>query len=367
MNPPARMVLTISLSILAGITTAVAGQAAAPASAPAAERTNTIAAQTRAPGPRIDFARETCDFGRVYEGEIMTCEFQFTNPGDQTLKILAVKPSCGCTQARPYDSEVAPGASGRIPIRLDTEGIRGDFQRAIRISTNAPGREKITLMLKGRSEPPLEVVPPQVVFGILTPAGPPAQSSVRIINHRMQPLKFTKVASEDAAFIPELAERQPGREFELIVKTRPELPPGAYRSWIRMEAGGKEGGELWIPVSAYMPATVEIRPRQIVLPAHPLPKVLTRTLLLEYSGPGNLPVPRVGTNHADIQVRVKKLSGQSFQIAVRFPRGFLALPAEAPAVTIETPEPSPGVYKIPVVSGSEGQGQHDSAAHSGGG
>src|SRR5262245_52080705 len=81
----------------------------------------TVKAQTPVPAPpptggaatpRISFAKESFDFGKINSGDIVKHDFVFTNMGNAVLEITEVRPSCGCTTAGTWDKRVEPGKTG---------------------------------------------------------------------------------------------------------------------------------------------------------------------------------------------------------------------------------------------------------------
>jgi len=83
------------------------------------------------------FVEETHDFGKVPEGDSVAYEFQFTNVGDQPLKISNVQPSCGCTVPKWPAEAIQPGATGRILAKYATKGRVGAFTKYLTISSDA--------------------------------------------------------------------------------------------------------------------------------------------------------------------------------------------------------------------------------------
>ncbi len=83
------------------------------------------------------FVEETHDFGKVPEGDSIAYEFQFTNVGDQPIKISNVQPSCGCTVPKWPAEAIQPGATGRILAKYATRGRVGAFTKYLTISSDA--------------------------------------------------------------------------------------------------------------------------------------------------------------------------------------------------------------------------------------
>lgn len=86
----------------------------------------------------IVFSEETHNFGIVKEGQQLDFSFQFTNKGDDTLKILNVTAKCGCTAATPDKKEFLMGESGNIKVLFNTQGRQGKQEKDIRVTTNDP-------------------------------------------------------------------------------------------------------------------------------------------------------------------------------------------------------------------------------------
>ena len=82
--------------------------------------TNNISAQIEK-GAKIEFNKETHDYGNIkYDGDPY-CTFDFKNTGDEPLIISNAKGSCGCTVPEWPKEPIAPGAKGTIRVKYDTK------------------------------------------------------------------------------------------------------------------------------------------------------------------------------------------------------------------------------------------------------
>ncbi|HMO38239.1 MAG TPA: DUF1573 domain-containing protein [Saprospiraceae bacterium] len=99
-----------------------------PASASGGEDTSQLA--------KITFVEELHDFGEVYEGDIVVHAFRFTNTGKTPLLISEARSSCGCTVPEWPQSPIAPGESGEIRARFDSNGRTGQQQKTITVLAN---------------------------------------------------------------------------------------------------------------------------------------------------------------------------------------------------------------------------------------
>jgi hypothetical protein len=93
-------------------------------------------AQTIEKGAKIEFAKETHDYGTVKYGDDGSCQFEFKNTGDEPLIISNAKGSCGCTVPEWPKEPIAPGAKGVIKVKYDTKRP-GAINKSVTITSNA--------------------------------------------------------------------------------------------------------------------------------------------------------------------------------------------------------------------------------------
>ncbi len=105
-------------------------------------------------GPKIKFQKEVWDFGRVKQGEVLTCVFVFKNEGDETLQIRNVRTSCGCAAALASDQEIPPGRTGEIKTTFDTRGYAGRVSKLVFVESNDPSQPTKQLTLSADIETP---------------------------------------------------------------------------------------------------------------------------------------------------------------------------------------------------------------------
>jgi len=96
----------------------------------------------------ISFDKETHDFGIIPQGTPATYTFIVTNKGKAPLIIANAAASCGCTTPEWTKEAIKPGGKGFIKATYNAATV-GPFMKTITVSTNASGRESVTLTLKG--------------------------------------------------------------------------------------------------------------------------------------------------------------------------------------------------------------------------
>lgn len=103
-----------------------------------------------AEGPGIQFETTTHDFGNINEDDNpVSCEFEFTNTGDEPLIIVSANASCGCTKPEFPKKPINPGKSGKIKVTYNQKGRPGEFNKSIRVRTNASRPKSISLKISG--------------------------------------------------------------------------------------------------------------------------------------------------------------------------------------------------------------------------
>jgi hypothetical protein len=99
----------------------------------------------------IRFENAMIDFGTITKGSDGNRIFKFTNTGTVALEIQKVASSCGCTIPKKPQAPIAPGETGEIQVRYDTNRM-GPFRKTITVNSNAVETPVIALKIKGTVE-----------------------------------------------------------------------------------------------------------------------------------------------------------------------------------------------------------------------
>lgn len=110
-------------------------------------------------GPKIEFTKETHDYGTVKYGADGTCTFEFKNTGNEALVISNAKGSCGCTVPEWPKEPIAPGAKGTITVKYDTKRP-GAINKSVTITSNAVNEPTKVIRIKGNVLPAPEGTAP---------------------------------------------------------------------------------------------------------------------------------------------------------------------------------------------------------------
>ena len=101
-------------------------------------------------GAAISFRETKVDFGNIHAKDgTVTAIYRFENTGTEPLVIVTVtNGGCGCTVPSYPKAPIAPGESGEIKITFDPSGRRGEFNREVRVRTNA-SKKRMALKFSG--------------------------------------------------------------------------------------------------------------------------------------------------------------------------------------------------------------------------
>lgn len=101
---------------------------------------------------RIVFEEANYNFGEVTEGQIVEHRFKFKNTGKVPLNILRARSSCGCTVPEWPKELIAPGETGEIKAKFNTEGKPEKQKKLIFVTANTYPNE-ISVSLEGFVKP----------------------------------------------------------------------------------------------------------------------------------------------------------------------------------------------------------------------
>jgi len=174
------------------------------------------AAKPNGDGPQIKFSETLFDFGRIKSSEPVRHEYIVTNTGNAVLDIMTVQPGCpGCTTALPWDRQVQPGKTGKIPIQFNPLGFSGPVSKSVTVSCNDPAQPSHILQFKANIWQPIDVQPSYLYFMPAEGEETNETKVVRIVSNLDEPLTLGPPQCDNPAFKLELKTLQISKEFAL--------------------------------------------------------------------------------------------------------------------------------------------------------
>ncbi len=301
--------------------------------------------------PKMVVPAPTHDFGQVWASADKDIKHSFTikNEGDGLLKILSVKPACGCTAAGDHPDRLKPGESGEFPFKLKTETLAhakdGKFSKAVTVTTNDPEQPTFKLMLEGTAK--FHVSAPSLVsFGTLK-ADVDTERTETITNNTDKPLKLTlpeTSVTPESPFKYELVEKEEGKVYELKVRTVPPLQEGRINSELLIQTNVEEQKELKIRMALNVPPRLLVRPSLVVYD----PRRLTRPVTLANNGSTSVKVIGATTDDPALDVEIEEMdAGKNYTIKVTFPENYES-PKTDRKLVIKTDDPEKPEIEVPI-------------------
>ena len=307
------------------------------------------AAAAKVPGPRIQFATPTYDFGQAKAGDMVKHEFIFTNTGNQLLVVSDVRPGCGCTTTGSWDRQVEPGKTGKIPIQFNSANFGGTVMKPVTVTCNDPTQPTVTLQIKGTVSKPIDVNPMYAMFNVTSDAQTNETKVVRIVNNLPEPLTVSDLTCTNKFFKAELKTVRPGKEFEVHVTTVPPFNSGTAQAQVTLKTSSPQMPVITINAFAMVQQAVLVMPSQITLAPGPLPAATRSSVTIRNNAVAALTLsePRLSVDGVDVQMKELQ-PGRMFNLTVNFPSGFQVPPGQKVELTVKSSHPSFPLIKVPV-------------------
>jgi len=339
----------VSLLIVAGTFGSIASclaQAEAP-SPPSGTKSAAGAPETS--GPKIEFAIQVFDFGKVSAGELVRHDFVFTNTGRALLEITDVRPGCGCTTAGTWDRRVKPGQTGVIPLQFNSANFNGKVTKSATVTCNDRGKSNLVLQITGTVWKPIEITPTMAMFKVSDELQTNETKVVRIVSNLDEPITLSDLQCTNQAFQAELKTVKPGKEFELHITAVTPFTARSINTLVSLKTSSPRVPAINVGAYLTVEQAVVVTPNQITLPAGPLAASLNRAIMIRNNGTNSLALSDASVNIPGAEVRVLETQpGRLFNLTVNFPAGFQIKADQKLEVTLKSNHPKFSFIKVPV-------------------
>ena len=218
-------------------------------------------ADANAPGPEIRFDKMVHDFGNVGPGTANISEFGFKNVGEALLKIIDVKPDCGCTIFTLEKKEYAPGESGTLKINYHATTQSGAVTRRVVVVSNDKAKPEITLTLKATVVARVDYQPK--TLNLLLKDEDKALPKVTLTSIDGKPFSVTSVKSTANAISADFDASVEATKFVLQLKVDKTQLQRVANGVVEISLTHPEAKAVSIPFSAL--AQFTINPQVVIL------------------------------------------------------------------------------------------------------
>jgi hypothetical protein len=166
-------------------------------------------------------AASSFEFGAVLQGRFVEHEFELANDGAEPIRITSMEVEQPM-QLQRLPAVVAPGASAKLRVLLDTTRLKGKFRGLVRVSLS-DGRVP-EFVLEGNVVPPIEVLPRSAFF-VSTARGSAKSAELEIISHEDEALGLW-ITHAPTALGVRLESIEAGRRYRLSLRVPSDAAAG---------------------------------------------------------------------------------------------------------------------------------------------
>lgn len=310
-------------------------------------------------------------FGTAEVGSKGSHAFIIKNEGEGPLRLKTGKTSCGqCTVAKqlPKDT-LAPGESVEVEVSWEIKSSNEMFRQWAEVFTTDPDRRRIELVVEGRIERSLNLVPDgEWALGALSETAP---TTVRgtVFSNMVDEIVITEVECKNplvsvkwepsAKRDPEAKEPKASVDVEVTVAAG--APLGLFHEVVKLHTSVKNGATVEFSLRGQRSGPIEMKgpgwnseTNTVVLGEFPAAKgAKARLFLYVRDMEGELEVKEIIHEHDEVQIRPSttgKPVGKSkvYEIEVEVPPGdpVYRRGKEAEAVELKLNHPAVGAFKM---------------------
>jgi hypothetical protein len=208
------------------------------------------------------------DFGPVPRGGIVRHPFVLTNRLRETVQILNLRVSCGCTSGTASTTVVPPGQSAIIEATMDTRNFVGKKATTLYVSVMAGDKEaEIGLGVSSLILSDVVLNPGALDFGTVGHGQAPAQVLTvdRVGKSDWKVLKMVSASRVIRASLQETKRSDGEVGYRLSVSIKPDATAGVVRDEIRLVTNDPETPSIPIPVIAQIQGDLSATPSLLPL------------------------------------------------------------------------------------------------------
>ncbi len=259
------------------------------------------------------------DFGDKLQGEVEHKTVVVKNLGDADLLIKKVGVTCGCVGAKIDDRKIAPGASTRLHLSLDTGRVSGKIHKYVYIESNADGKSKVMFPVLGKVQPLWWLSTRSLNFGVIEEGATP-ELSFRVHVLEGHDIRLARVQTTSGHL---LARSEPFGEVDgehgyvIHVRLGPKLPTSTFVGavQVRMQCDIREIDQL--TVSARVQGPVRVSPDRVSFGAVPAGQSKTVSLTVECTDGTPLELKKVVCTDKQISYSVHEITaGEKYRIDI---------------------------------------------------
>jgi len=228
------------------------------------------AVQAGGPQPKLVIDEVKHDFGTLDIKSGGNHDFVLSNAGDAPLRLIPGGTSCNCTTSDFEDKEIPPGGSEKITITWKPAERVGLYQQTVKVLTNDPARQEVTLTVVGKITASTQFHPVELVFSRVT-ANEPAVAEARLLCYLDKDFKIldhqwsdkTTADNFEMALKPLAVEQLKQwptavSGYLASITVKPGLPQGPFRQKLTVTTNLAEAPKMELPIEGIVGSEISI-------------------------------------------------------------------------------------------------------------
>jgi hypothetical protein len=215
------------------------------------------------------FSEKAHDFGPVPRGAKVRHNFVLSNQTTDTLTILDLRASCGCTAGRASTTTVPPGKSAVIEAEMDTRNFVGRKATTLTVSlVSARGKDaEVRLALSSTILSDIVLNPGSIDFGAVSKGQSPELTLTidRLGGPNWKAERMVSTSKAVTASLFETSRSEKGVGYLLKASLRPDAPSGQVRDEIRILTNDPETPSIAVLVTAVIRGELTASPTTLAL------------------------------------------------------------------------------------------------------
>jgi hypothetical protein len=213
-----------------------------------------LAQDTKSTNAKVFIEETNFDFGYIPGGEVVSHSYYLHSRGTDSLKILNVKPGCGCTKAPLKKDVVAVGDSANVELVFtSSKGGRGTVSKSATVTCNDNDRANFQLTFKGKTYDYPDSLQPLTLSDATIKIDAKAKSkeaklvvkNVSKTNVKINlvslPFDYLKIDIPDS-------EIKPGKEKEIKIRVNPLVNDEEFKKSFTFAVNDSAGTRYTVPV-----------------------------------------------------------------------------------------------------------------------
>ena len=304
-----------------------------------------VALPAMAAAPKAVVEKPVVDVGVVKKGEPVSYDFVIRNAGDAPLEITEVKPSCGCTVAD-FDELIAPGASGKVSVVVETDAFGGGIAKSVTVFTNDANNPKLSLVVKANVREPVVARPGYARF--VTVEGQAADASVQTVA-AADGSPFEVLGVQSPYPFVKASHRREGDSWKVEVNLdHRSAPTGSMADYVLVRTNHPEQQVVKIAVSGLVRPIIQVAPAVANFGRRELAEPQSKSLEIKNLGGPDVEITEVTSDVVGLETELKAIEeGRHYRVKLTLTDTLPQGDFEG-SLTIKTTSPRRPVVEVPL-------------------